>query len=230
MAKQYGAAKSAQSDAPDAVVKKRRMPSVTVVVISLCVVMLLAAVGAMIYRGTVFDSVNAQYKENEKSISAMTDELKRVQEDIDKKSDKEALFKNTAVKAGDAVAKAEEAYLSAATSQDVPSAKEAVKTIGSCMDGGKAGKPWVLAAAADTNVTWSFLSTSSFAEDSIPVMWQAKNGGGLTMAYVTGTYDAKKEKFSDISVHLMGPGKVSASHEGVPGISAWVEGNLGGEF
>lgn len=58
--------------------------------------------------------------------------------------------------------------------------------------------PW---ASDKDGVTASFLTTTGFDGDSIPVAWScAKDKDGTTLAYVTATWDVDAQTFSDVTV------------------------------
>lgn len=147
-------------------------------------------------------SFEAQFDENAKQITQLEEQVK----DLENQASPDAAFINkglhSAADAGRKVAEYQTKYQNidaAVTPDDVTANAEALSPY--FADDAQSGRqPWFTPSKSDAKVVWTFESTYSFQNDSIPVIWLCTiNGSDELVAYATATYDAESGKFSNVA-------------------------------
>lgn len=147
-------------------------------------------------------SFEAQFDENAKQITQLEEQVK----DLENQASPDAASINkglhSAADAGRKVAEYQTKYQNidaAVTPDDVTANAEALSPY--FADDAQSGRqPWFTPSKGDAKVVWTFESTYSFQNDSIPVIWLCTiDGSDELVAYATATYDAESGKFSNVA-------------------------------
>lgn len=173
-------------------------------------VLLLILVAGVIFFG--YDGYSRKMEQYQSQVSEKQDELKSAKESVPNVSEDDA--KNTihsVKKIGDEVANAENGYM-ASTSDEDRSASLAVKDK---YFGEKSNMRTVWFSGnteAIQNGTWKFQSSFDFNGTSVNVLWTYTDTNGQLLAYVTATYDAENETFSNAKKHVTAVGAELAGY------------------
>lgn len=147
-------------------------------------------------------SFEAQLGENAKQITQLEEQVK----DLENQASPDAASINkglhSAADAGRKVAEYQTKYQNidaAVTPDDVTANAEALSPY--FADDAQSGRqPWFTPSKGDAKGVWTFESTYSFQNDSIPVIWLCTiDGSDELVAYATATYDAESGKFSNVA-------------------------------
>lgn len=195
-----------------------KRPSTKVVKRVACGAMVAAAIGCCLFTTMGQSSYDAEYKANENAISKLEDEVSRLENQ--KAASAEEINRDlySASNAGREVASLQSAYQNIDASANLDGIKENAEKLSKYFeDDAQTGRvPWFTVTKGDGKAVWEFESNYSFTSESISVIWTCHlDGQNDVLAYATGDYNAKTEKFSSVEykVTQVGMNYVDATAE-----------------
>ena len=207
-----------------------KLPSATKVTVIACTVMLAISglfVGLHMYEHDVSTQMYRSQKASIDKLNKQIDELNSDKSASEKDSDK---YAHSAMNAGNAVAKAQSNYANLNPETQSSALADNAATMDAYLSDKSFEKPWYGPVSSSTgSYVWTFLSTYSFAGDSVSAVWLCtpSSGSDVVLAYATAAYDADSNTFKDISVVQTAYGKSQISQDSKAAYDASVSKAIG---
>lgn len=151
---------------------------------------------------------DAQYAENENKIAALTQEIQDIQNTEVATAEEVTSSIHSAYEAGEAVARLQNQYMSDSLTDAQLEATSSELDSYLADDSKNFRTPWFTG-----NGTWRFMSTFTFTQDTMDVLWEC-TGSNKLYAYATGTYDSAQNRFTNIKVVTTSAGNESIAPTG----------------
>ena len=186
-------------------------------IILLTIIFSIVLIVLVVLRENASAEFEESYQANQKTIQELTDELAQVQESSDTVENATVRL-SSAASAGATVATYQNAYQNIDSTVDENAFTKNLEAMDVYLSSSDKDHRGVWYAPTDDTISykWTFCTTYSFTESSVPVLWICNSSSGDLLAYTTGVYDVETEKFLDMDTSITSLGASYIGTDSIP--------------